>query len=67
MGVESVAALSGEFGKLRAVCHGRLQPRGSRLAPEAALRLTCASHGLRLTSHTAAPHLSLGLRLGVLS
>ena len=65
MGVESVAALSGEFGKLRAVCHARLQPRGSRLAPEAALRLTCAAHGLRLTP--SAPHLSLGLRLGVRS
>ena len=58
MGVESVAALSGEFGKLRAVCHGRLQPRGSRLAHQAAVRLTCASHGLHLTR--SAPHLSHG-------
>ena len=49
MGVESVAALSGEFGKLRAVCHARLQPRGSRQAHQAAVRLTCASHGPRLT------------------
>ena len=54
MGVESVAALSGEFGKLRAVCTAGSNP-GVAGRPT---RQPCASHGLHLTP--SAPHLSHG-------